>query len=78
MSELLRGTSVERAPGRKKGSINIDPLGRAALNPKSLRKAINAMCFDCQGGNADPGVTQRIRTCEIPTCPLHPVRPYQP
>ena len=55
----------------------LDPLEKAAANPRSLRLAINAKCFDCEGGNADPAVQRRIGTCEIRTCPLWTVRPYQ-
>lgn len=55
----------------------LDPLEKARRNPTSLRLAINAKCFDCEGGNADPNVQRRIGTCSITTCPLHPVRPYQ-
>jgi hypothetical protein len=57
--------------------IRLDPVGRAALNPKSLRKAVNACCWQCQGEGHDPGVNDRIRHCEIVSCALHPVRPYQ-
>jgi len=55
----------------------LDPLQRAATNPRSLRLAINAKCFDCEGGNADPSVQRRIGACEIRACPLWTVRPYQ-
>lgn len=61
-----RGESVER----------LDPIEKARQNPKSLRKAINGKCWDCQGGNADPGTRARIRDCTA-TCTLNPVRPYQ-
>jgi hypothetical protein len=58
-------------------STRLNPIERAAKNPTSLRAAINAKCFDCQGRDADPGVVNRIRTCEIPACSLYLVRPYQ-
>ena len=54
-----------------------DPIERAKRNPKSLRLAINANCWDCQGRDADPAPRWRIGNCEIPHCPLYPVRPYQ-
>lgn len=61
------GESVER----------LNPIEKAQKNPKSLRLAINAKCYDCMGQNSDPNVTGRIGSCEIPSCPLWPVRPYQ-
>ena len=54
-----------------------DPLERAKQNPKSLRAAIDAMCWDCQGRDADPAPRWRIGDCTSPDCPLYPVRPYQ-
>lgn len=55
----------------------IDPIERARRNPTSLRMAINAKCFDCQGAMSDPGIRERIGACPIVSCSLHPVRPYQ-
>lgn len=54
-----------------------NPLDKARAKPGSIRLAVNAKCYDCQGRDADPGVTERIRTCEIPECSLFPVRPYR-
>ena len=54
-----------------------NPIEKLAQNPKSLRAAINAKCFDCMGQNSDPAVKWRIGNCEIPDCPLFNVRPYQ-
>lgn len=42
-------------------------------NPKSLRKAVNAYCYDCSGFN-----TAEIKHCPIKKCPLWGHRPYQP
>ncbi len=55
----------------------LDPLEKAAKKPTSLRLAINAKCYDCQGRDCDPKVRYRIGTCTNTKCPLHPVRPYQ-
>lgn len=55
----------------------LNPLEKAAREPKSLRLAINAMCYDCQGRDADPNNRKRVMECQITTCPLHPVRPYR-
>jgi hypothetical protein len=55
----------------------LDPLQRSALKPRSLRLAVTAKCFDCQGGQADPGIRLRIKDCPISACPLYALRPYQ-
>lgn len=39
----------------------------------SLRKSINAKCYDCCHGDIDS-----IVHCTIKSCPLWLVRPYQP
>jgi hypothetical protein len=54
-----------------------NPIEKALKNPKSLRAAINAKCFDCQGQDADPAPKWRIGNCEISDCPLYSLRPYQ-
>ncbi len=53
------------------------PIERHLERPKSLRAAITAKCYDCQGLDADPGVKWRIGNCECPECPLWTVRPWQ-
>ena len=55
----------------------LDPMQKASRNPQSLRKAIDAKCWDCQGQDADPGVKWRVGNCQILDCPLHPVRPWR-
>lgn len=40
---------------------------------KSMRKAINANCFDCIGCE---NYIKRIRFCNIFTCPFWEIRPY--
>ena len=49
-------------------------------NPKSLRLAIDAMCFNCVGGTRDhmpdPGWRHLIATCTSKGCPLLGFRPY--
>lgn len=64
---------------REAGEIIIrrTALEKAAENPRSLRLAVNAKCFDCVGQDSDPGFRDRIRTCPVSRCPLNPVRPYQ-
>ena len=55
----------------------LDPIEKARRNPRSLRFAINAKCWDCVGAGADPNPRLRIRECPCSCCPLYPVRPYQ-
>ncbi len=54
-----------------------DPIQRAKRSPKSLRAAIDAKCWDCQGRNVAPAPKWRIGNCQISQCSLYPVRPYQ-
>ena len=49
------------------------PKESLALNPTSLRKAVNGMCYDCNGEEL---YVQRTRYCNIFSCPLWHVRPY--
>lgn len=49
-----------------------NPTQKASKNPKSLRLAINAKCYNCS--NDQKG---EVRVCPVKSCPLWPVRPYQ-
>ncbi len=49
-----------------------DPLQKAKLDPTSLRKAVNAKCYDCSCGQPN-----EIRLCPVVGCSLYPVRPYK-
>ena len=63
---------------RAEGKLQqLDPLEKAQAKPQSLRLAINAKCWDCIGGDADPCPRWRIGNCMVSRCPLHPQRPYQ-
>jgi hypothetical protein len=56
----------------------LDPIAKAEANPKSLRAAVNAKCWDCIGAGADPNPRRLIRECSAgKTCPLWNMRPYQ-
>lgn len=50
-----------------------NPAEVLADNPTSIRKAINAMCYDCCGMELH---VPRTRYCRHFTCPLWNVRPY--
>lgn len=54
--------------------VRLNPIEKAKNNPKSLRLAIDAQCFDCMGRT---GSTSDIRECTAKDCPLYPVRPYR-
>jgi hypothetical protein len=50
----------------------LDPLEKAEQNPRSLRSAINARCYDCSGF-----VKVDVTDCDMPGCELFNVRPWQ-
>ena len=56
---------------------HLDPLEKAKQNPRSLRLAINAKCYECEGEDYDPCVRWRIGNCLCSDCPLYPQRPHQ-
>lgn len=55
----------------------LDPLQKAQANPKSLRLAINAKCFDCVGRGHDSNWRGAVGQCAITECGLWAARPYQ-
>ena len=63
--EKLKAGEIEKP-------VTLDPIQKAKANPKSLRSAINAKCFDC-------GCFQRVEVtkCQAKDCPLHALRPWQ-
>jgi hypothetical protein len=79
MSPALAAAHAARVARTAAGEkiIQRNPLEKLALNPKSLRYAVNAMCYQCEGEDADPGVKRRIGECAIKSCALWAVRPYQ-
>jgi hypothetical protein len=64
-TEKVRSGQVEKPK-------TLDPIQKAKQNPKSLRAAINAMCFDCTCGNR-----AEVGRCTVKNCPLYQVRPWQ-
>ena len=79
MTPALEAARAARAAKIAAGEklVQLNPMEKARANPTSLRAAINGKCWDCQGGDCDPGIRQRIGACSVTKCPLHPVRPYQ-
>jgi hypothetical protein len=56
-----------------------NPIARAEANPKSLRCAIDAKCYECFGGSifdaqTRQGITADIRHCSANRCALYAVR----
>ncbi len=74
----LQAANDARAKIRREGNSSVkSPIEKAGANPNSLRLAVNAMCFQCEGCDADPCVQWRIGNCNIPDCALYAVRPYR-
>ncbi len=59
------------------GPTGKTPHEEALARPQSKALAIRAKCWDCEGGDADPGWKQRVRGCVVTGCPLWHVRPYR-
>lgn len=73
-SEALKKAQEKLAAMRVQGIQfeKLTPQQKAEKNPKSLRFAVNAKCWDCACGQIS-----EIRECNIKTCGLWNVRPYQ-
>lgn len=52
--------------------IYLSPIEKAKNNPKSLRAAINAKCWDCCVFNK-----KEVGLCVCKDCPLWNLRPWQ-
>ena len=77
--ERMKQVQAHNAELRAQGVVfrQKNPLEKLAEMPTSLRRAVTAKCFQCEGEDADPGIKWRIGNCEIADCALHPVRPFQ-
>ena len=49
--------------------------GPTVKTPHEEALAIRAKCWDCEGGDADPGWKRRVRDCVVSGCSLWHVRP---
>lgn len=49
----------------------MNPMEKSEANPKSLRAAINAKCWDCCCQSRSD-----VRDCEATDCPLWKLRPW--
>ena len=54
-----------------------NPIKKAKENPKSFRKAHDAMCADCQCWEGNSSWRWLIGNCDCTDGPLHVKRPYQ-
>lgn len=78
MSEALKRAHQVMAEKRANGEVErLDPIEKSKRNPKSLRFAITAKCWECMGGGEESGTRRLIRECNAYSCPLHVQRPYQ-
>ena len=79
MSEGLIKAREAQAERKRLGIKTIikTPFEKLREDPKSLRKSITAMCFDCVGAGHDPDWRGSVRECPCTNCPLYNVRPYQ-
>lgn len=57
---------------KKAGYKHKTPVQHWEEDKTSLRKSINAKCYDCCHGDTD-----EVKHCTVTVCPLWFVRPYQ-
>ena len=55
----------------------LSPVEKALADPRSLRKAVTAFCYECMGGDDEPGARKEVTNCSAKGCPLYQVRPWQ-
>jgi len=76
-------TALDKALAKKKELkslgklVRLSPYQKAQNNPKSLRKAVTAFCYECMGGDGEQGARGHVRNCTAYKCPLYKVRPWQ-
>jgi hypothetical protein len=77
MNSLQKARAV-RDQMALEGTIRVrNPVEKLADRPMSLRLAVTARCWQCEGQDADPGVKGRVRDCLVTDCALWAVRPWQ-
>lgn len=65
--------NLAKARSKKTSGYKLkNPIDHWRKDPTSLRKSINAKCFDCSCNQIE-----EIRNCTVQSCPLWFVRPYQ-
>lgn len=61
----------------KRAAIDEWKANVAAAKGTSLKNLVEKICFECVGAGADAAPKLRVRDCQVKTCPLYPVRPWQ-
>ena len=74
MDALKRGRLVYQEKIANGEIVRLNPTEKAKANPTSMRRAINANCYECNG--QENWVT-RTRECPTPTCPFYNFRPHK-
>lgn len=84
IAKNIPNPNLEKAQAKRRAMIErgetpvrLDPAERARANPTSLRAAVTAKCWDCEGADEDPCWQWRVGNCQIRDCPLWPHRPHQ-
>lgn len=79
MDRARKAQAAKMAERKAKGlPARETPYEQAIADPRSRQKAINAMCWQCQGEYHDPNVQWRIGNCEVGAkCALYHQRPHQ-
>jgi len=70
--EALKEYQAKVATGEIDRHKALSPVEKSRQKPKSLRYAINAMCYDCSGYSRS-----EVKLCAVKNCPLHVLRPWQ-
>lgn len=68
--EKVRNGEIERTPQK-------NPREKWELDKTSLRKSVNAQCFQCMGGCKGDNAIKEIKECSSYDCSLWHVRPYK-
>ena len=72
MTQALKEYQEKLRLGLIPAPKKVDPIEKSLQNPRSLRFAIRAKCFDCSGF-----VKVDVTDCDMPGCELFNVRPWQ-
>lgn len=76
-SSEQRQQEMKQAREREWPATREKIIASSRRHPESLRKSLNAKCFECVGGSDDPNPWKRVRECQNGDCGLHGVRPWQ-
>lgn len=78
-SEALKKAQEKLAEMRALGisPVILNPIEKSKREPKSLRLAITALCYDCVGAEMADNYRQEVKNCTVKRCPVYHVRPWQ-